>query len=69
MNKITLLLLTLKIYKQCTVGPGFQEATLQQQINKAGAIVMGMVESLTNPFNPIVTLARPQFFKGCVSGF
>lgn len=72
MKKAFLLISTLiKISLQCSLAPNFQKASLEEQIDYAGIILIGNVVKIEgegiNDFNNKVHLENVDYYRGCGS--
>ncbi len=49
----------------CSPAPGYVAATLKEQIDFAGVILIGTVTSISNGFNATAQLENVKYFRGC----
>ena len=68
LTKLITLAITVCLLNACSVGPGWQPSTIAEQVHHAGAVIYGIVDSVTqdpSTFSHYVHLRNARFYKGC----
>lgn len=60
------ILIFISLTQSCSVTPDFVFATLEEEVDYAGGIVIGTVTDVSNPFSATVTLKDLTFLRGCI---
>ena len=66
--RLVVIYLAVTLCKTCSPVPGWQPSTVEQQVQHAGAIIYGKVDSVNqdqNKFSFNIHLVNAFFFKGC----